>query len=162
MRDLPSERERATAGVLAPVALLGALVLVGGVWILRPGSGDAASSPRLEVERPPAASPQVVRERKIVFVRAGDDEIHILDGEDGTLIRALAAGEGGFLRGALRPLERERTRFDADPTAPYRLALEAGGRLTLRDPHSEFVLDIGAFGETSRAEFMTLLPPPDG
>jgi putative photosynthetic complex assembly protein len=148
------------------VALLLVVVLGGGVWLLRPGSGDAApgggTDAATESVGAEADGRQGTRSREIVFIRAEGDEIHILDGDDGTLIRALAAGEGGFLRGALRPLERERRRFDADPTAPYLLALEAGGRLTLTDPHSDFVLDVDAFGRSSRAEFMTLLPPPEG
>lgn len=127
-------------------------------------AADAPASPGVAVQASPAeagdAPPRIVREREVVFVHAGDDEIHILDGVDGTLIRALAPGEGGLLRGALRPLEHERRRFDADPTAPYRLVLEGGGRLVLVDPHTGFELDVAAFGSSSRAEFLTLLPPP--
>lgn len=148
-------------GALWPGLL--ALALIGSLAVAACSGGDGASSDadaaataQASAESGDETPPQIVRERSVVFVHADDDEIHILDGTDGTLIRALARGEGGFLRGALRPLERERRRFDADPTAPYRLVLEAGGRLVLVDPHSDLELDVDAFGRSSRAEFMTL------
>lgn len=156
-----SDGGRATAGAIAPVALLVAVVAIGAFWIAQPRNGDASTGVSADDDAPAQAQTQVVREREIVFVRADEGEVHVLDAGDGTLIRALAAGEGGFLRGALRPLEWERRRFDTDPTAPYRLVLEAGGRLTLSDPHSDLVLDIDAFGPSSRAEFMTLFPRPE-
>ena len=45
----------------------------------------------------------------------------------GDLLLALESGEGGFLRGVVRPLQRERMRFGVDQSLPYRLTAHANG-----------------------------------
>ena len=67
----------------------------------------------------------------------------------------------GFLRGALRPLDRERQRFDVPRDAPYILELRTDGALFLRDPPTGMDLALAAFGPTSRDHFLTLLDGRD-
>jgi putative photosynthetic complex assembly protein len=107
------------------------------------------------------ADVEPVVERMISFGvedRAGGGEIPILDGRTGEVLVVLPPGEGGFLRGAVRPLTRERTIRSADPSEPYRLTRWSDGRLTLMDPVSEIQMDLGAFGPDNAAAFAALLP----
>lgn len=103
---------------------------------------------------------EVVRAVSVVFRTDPDDRITILSDEGDRVLRVLAPGEGGFLRGALRPLVRERLRHGVDPSEPYDLSLHADGALILRDPPTGLHLDVAAFGPTSRAQFLTLLSLP--
>lgn len=136
---------RAGPGVRGVVAIALLAVAAGcGTAEADPGTGEAA----------------VIRSVSVVFRSDDDDLITVVAAETDEVLRVLAPGEGGFLRGALRPLIRERHRHGVDEGRPYDLALHADGSLILRDPPTGLELDIDAFGPTSRAEFLTLLPSP--
>ena len=93
----------------------------------------------------------------IRFEPVEDDGLLVWDYADGTVLRELAAGEGGFLRGVLRPLERERTRMGTATDLPYRLLRSRDGTLALLDPTTGVLVDLAAFGRTSLGAFSGLL-----
>ena len=93
----------------------------------------------------------------IRFEVVEDDGLLVWDYADGTVLRELAAGEGGFLRGVLRPLERERTRMGTATDLPYRLLRSRDGTLALLDPTTGVLVDLAAFGRTSLGAFSGLL-----
>lgn len=93
----------------------------------------------------------------IVFQPLEDGALRIVDGSTGRELRVLAAGEGGFMRGVLRPLERERMRLEADADAPYRVLRAGDGTLALVDPSTGVTVDLAAFGRTSAEAFAGLL-----
>jgi len=101
------------------------------------------------------------------FVEEEDTTLRVVaaDGE-GDVLRVLPPGEGGFMRGVMRPLRRERMRMEVPYGDPYRLARRADGSLTLSDPGANLVLELAAFGATSVAAFASLLDeygaPPSG
>lgn len=102
-------------------------------------------------------------------IRFDEDEggtIRVLSHPAGSVLRTLPPGEGGFMRGVLRPLRRERMRLEVSYDEPYRLTRWSDGRLTLSDPGVELVMEIAAFGATSVEAFATLLDEygsaPDG
>ncbi|TVR65671.1 MAG: phosphonoacetaldehyde hydrolase [Gemmatimonadales bacterium] len=102
-----------------------------------------------------------VAERLISFGAedlAGGGDVPVKDWETGEVLVVLEPGQGGFLRGAIRPLSRERRIRNADPAEPYRLTRWSDGRLTLHDPISDLRLDLAAYGSTNAASFATLLP----
>lgn len=98
-----------------------------------------------------------VRALDIRFEEDAESTIRVVDGASGAVLRTLPPGEGGFMRGVLRPLRRERMRLEVSYEEPYRLARWSDGRLTLSDPGADLVLDIAAFGATSVAAFAMLL-----
>lgn len=109
---------------------------------------------------PDPADRVVVAERMILFEQEGglEDRMLVRDAADGAVLSELAPGEGGFLRGAIRPLNRERMRVNEDPEAPYRLVQWADGSLALVDPLTDVVVDLYAFGHTNAGAFAALLP----
>jgi putative photosynthetic complex assembly protein len=135
-------------GVILPMVLSVGLILQAG-WGEPPGAVPGARNSR----------DGVVGERSIElrFVREGEDRIRLEEAGTGRELRTVTAGDGGLLWGILRPLERERARYGADPEAPYRLTQAEGGRLTLEDPESNLEVDLAAFGSTSEGLFRSLL-----
>jgi putative photosynthetic complex assembly protein len=100
-----------------------------------------------------------VAERSLIFEAGpGDGPVDLRDGVTGELIVRLAPGEGGFLRGVVRPLHRERTRAGADLEAPWVLTRWSDGGLTLSDPATGMLVDLFAFGQTNAEAFARLLP----
>ena len=142
--------------VLPPVALkamgfLLAVVLVLAVVARLTGIGSVTAAD--------LTTGDPVAERLIAF--QPEDEggvVRLTDGASGAILRELPPGEGGFLRGAVRPLNRERMRAGIAPEAPYRLTAWADGALTLTDPGTGVVVDLNAFGPTNAQAFAGLLP----
>jgi len=93
----------------------------------------------------------------ILFLRPPGDTLHVVAVATGDTLRTFAPMEGGFMRGALRPLDRERRRHDVALDAPYQVVRERSGRLTLRDEGSNVEIDVAAFGPTSYELFSSLL-----
>jgi len=97
----------------------------------------------------------------IVFDRLPGDTLHVVDATTGETLRSFGPMEGGFMRGALRPLDRERNRHGVALDAPYQVVRERSGRLTLRDEGSNVEIYVAAFGPTSYELFSSLLDGSD-
>jgi len=134
-------------GVALPLALFLGLILRPGLDTTPPGVAVAADAVRSTG----------AREIEIRFVRESDARIRIEDVRNGRTLRTATAADGGFLWGILRPLDRERTRFDAGLAEPYRVTRTRDGRLLLQDPSTDLEVDLAAFGPTSVALFDALL-----
>ncbi len=92
--------------------------------------------------------------------------LHFKDGTDGSVIAIDATtgqevlrdnAEGGFLRGALRVMSRERRMRGLGPDAPFELLGRADGRLTLLDTATNVRIEVESFGPTNAAAFARLL-----
>jgi putative photosynthetic complex assembly protein len=146
---IPTAAIKATGVLLVVVLVLAGLARYTGV-----GALDATSERTL------------VAERTLVFVTAGgmglgtDGPLDLVDGETGEPLLHLAAGEGGFVRGAVRPLARERQRAGIDMAEPWHLVLWSDGALTLGDERLDMTVDLHAFGPTNAGDFAALLPSP--
>lgn len=104
----------------------------------------------------PGAS--VVESRLLRFEQGSDGAITVIDGGTGQAIAATAPGAEGFLKGALRGLNRIRMVDDASAHgAPYRLELMANGQLMLTDTASGVSLDLNAYGRGNAAVFAEFL-----
>lgn len=105
--------------------------------------------------KPPAAPAHA--ERMLRFEDRPDGSIVVLD-ERGREVRRVRDNEGnGFIRGVLRGLFRARKLDGLAREAPFRLAREADGRLTLTDTLTSRRIDLQAFGATNSAAFDALL-----
>lgn len=94
---------------------------------------------------------------EVVFHETPEGTVEVRRGDGGEVLHRLPPGEGGFMRGVLRPLRRERMRAGVSDDTPYRLARWPDGRLTLSDPGAGLVLELAAYGESSVAAFAALL-----
>jgi putative photosynthetic complex assembly protein len=94
--------------------------------------------------------------RSLRFEDRADGSIAVIDARSGQEVQR-AQGEGGFLRGALRVMARERRMRELGPEAPFELVGRADGRLTLLDPSTGVRIDLESFGPTNAGAFVGLL-----
>jgi putative photosynthetic complex assembly protein len=94
--------------------------------------------------------------RALRFEDAHNGAIKIIDARSNQILQVYS-GEGGFLRGALRALARERRRIGLGPELPFELIARADGRLTLLDPATKERVDLEAFGPSNSSVFAALL-----
>ena len=116
----------------------------------------AAAAVRLsgvDVREPDAAAVEV---RELRFLDTPDGRVEVIDVRAGARI-AVFDGENGFLRSTLRGLARERKRAGFDDGPPFELIGRADGRLTLRDPTTNRIVDLESFGPTNAAVFARLM-----
>lgn len=106
---------------------------------------------------------EVVMDRMIVLEGEDTDgTIRVREAGSNRLLAELPDGEGGFIRGASRPLNRERMVAGVPIEAPYRLVRWSDGALTLDDPETGVRLDLFAFGPTNAGAFAALLTADPG
>jgi len=131
--------------------LIGILVLVGftiiAVMTGRFGDvGRVSMAPSTEVE-------QV----SLRFADRHDGAVEVYHAGTGKRVAVVEPGTGGFIRGVLRGLTRERKLSGDTSRAPFLLRRWADGRLTLEDPKTGRVIDLGAFGVTNAGAFAKLM-----
>ena len=137
--------------LLAAAVLIGATLL--GVATLRVSGVDVST-------RSQAA---VVAQRTLHFEDQPDGSVHVLEapaGQAKRLLQVVSAGEGGFLRGAMRALVRQRRAAGVGAEPAFVLTARADGRLTLADPATNERVDLESFGPTNAAVFARLLAAP--
>lgn len=100
-----------------------------------------------------------VASRSLRFEDLPDGGIKVSDARSGEEVQRVQ-GEGGFLRGALRVMSRERRMRQLGPEAPFELLGRADGRLTLLDPATGVRIDLESFGPTNAGAFVGLLGTP--
>jgi putative photosynthetic complex assembly protein len=95
--------------------------------------------------------------RDIVLLADKDGILNVSDAQSGALIASFPAGEGGFVRGSMQGLNRDRKLHSVSAETPYRLILWDNGRLTLSDTGSGLRVDLLAFGPTNAGAFAKFL-----
>lgn len=134
--------------LLAAAVLIAATVF--GVATLRLSGADVST-------RSQAA---VVAQRALHFEDQADGGVRVLEalpGQPARPLQVIDAGAGGFLRGALRALVRQRRAAGVGAEAPFVLTARADGRLTLVDPATSERVDLESFGPANAAVFAQLL-----
>jgi putative photosynthetic complex assembly protein len=120
------------------------------------------------VERPETA-PQhrveakvkVIVERQFLFADRADGALVVTDATNNTLAMILEPGSNsGFIRGTMRGLMRERMLHEVDRKGPVTVTQWADGALTLTDPSTGRIIELGSFGGTNRAAYAALLAKP--
>lgn len=97
------------------------------------------------------------QERLVRFEDAADGAVVIRDAQNNQLLARFPVAEGGFVRGSIRALARERRQEGQGREAPFRLAVWADGQLTLDDAATGRRIDLTAFGATNAGVFSRLL-----
>lgn len=103
----------------------------------------------------PDSEPVAMRELRFEDRPSGVVAVHAVP--DGQLLAEVASGEGGFLRGTLRALVRERRQHGVGDEVPFRLTQAADGTLSLADPATGRRIHLNAFGPTNAGVFASLI-----
>jgi putative photosynthetic complex assembly protein len=126
----------------------GAFLLVTLLWV---GATRMSGEPIRETLAAPAV------ERNLRFEDLSDGGVAVRDASDGRLVAELAPGSNHFLRALMRGLVRERVRQGQGDETPFQLTRRVDGQLTLIDPMTRRVVDLGAFGTSNATVFAAFL-----
>jgi putative photosynthetic complex assembly protein len=137
-----SDRRHILPLLAGSLAIIGTLVLVG------PGQNRAVL---MRADEVPLA------QRMLQFDDGPDGSVLILDAGSREVLARFPVAEGGFVRGTLRALARERRQGDQGREQPFRLAAWRDGQLTLDDVTTGRRVDLTAFGSTNSGTFARLL-----
>ena len=135
-------------------ALVGlSLVLTGAVSL---GILDREAVP--SVDRA-AAAVAPAKTRDLRFADGTDGSVRITDAATGELVQLVNQDtqSGGFIRGVLRGLARDRKMRGIGAQPPFRLTLWQDGSLSLTDTATGREVELGGFGADNRAVFVALL-----
>lgn len=99
----------------------------------------------------------VVISRALVFSDLPDGGVGVFDVSHQQRLASLPAGGGGFVRGAVRALARQRRLAHVGADVPFYLEKWSDGRLTLHDSSTSSHLELEAYGSTNLASFEKLL-----
>jgi putative photosynthetic complex assembly protein len=135
------------AGALVAASLIGTAA----VRLVKNAALDAPAA--TSTEAVPVAS------LDLRFADQADGSIRITRAPDGGLAGTVHPDEGGFIRGVMRGLARDRISRHIGEAPPFRLALSGDGQLTLFDTATGRLIDLESFGEGNRASFFELLRP---
>jgi putative photosynthetic complex assembly protein len=134
----------------------GVLKAIGVLLLLTVAAVAAVRLSGMQIRAPDAAATQT---RALRFEDRSDGSIAVIDATTRTQVTQIT-GEGGFIRGALRALARERKLRGLDGTQPFLLIGRADGRLTLEDPATGQRIDLESFGPQHAGSFARLLGTP--
>ncbi|MBK5951584.1 hypothetical protein CH339_08710 [Rhodobium orientis] len=100
---------------------------------------------------------QPVAIRDVVITRDAADSVTVTDAMSGDEIAVIGSGEGGFVRGALRGLDRMRLVAEVGKDQPYRIIKWENGWVSLSDTGTGQRLYLNAFGPDNAAAFEAFL-----
>lgn len=110
-------------------------------------------------------SPPAAETRQATAILSQD--LRFFDQPDGAVRVAVAGGEdriiptasGGFVRGILRSLVRERRAQGLGSEQAFRVTEWSDGAVTIQDLATGRTLNLNAFGPTNRHDFIALIAP---
>lgn len=94
---------------------------------------------------------------ELVFRTQPDGAVEVYDAGTDRLVDTVQPDDNGFIRGAMRALERQRLQQDARQYAPYKVTRWENGRLSLTDTATGAQIYLSAYGETNRKAFARLM-----
>lgn len=109
-----------------------------------------------------SAGVAAVEIRHLTFEDRADGAVVVKDADSAETL-AVLLGEndgGGFVRGVMRGMARERKMRGVGHEAPFELALWQNGSLSLLDPATGRSVELGSFGPDNRAAFTKFLKTP--
>jgi putative photosynthetic complex assembly protein len=114
------------------------------------------TAPEIRVEKQVA----VVAQRSFRFADRADGALLATDARTDQVALVLEPGSNsGFIRGVMRGLMRERQLHEVARDGAVTVTQWADGALTLEDPSTGRIIELGSFGGTNRAAFAQLLVP---
>ena len=95
--------------------------------------------------------------RDVVITRDAAGTVTVTDAMSGDRVAVIASGEGGFVSGALRGLDRMRLVAEVGKDQPYRIIKWENGWVSLSDTGTGQRLYLNAFGPDNAAAFEAFL-----
>jgi putative photosynthetic complex assembly protein len=144
--------------MVPPAALkaAGMLILFSLLLVIAVRAGLLApTTPASELRRAAAVAPTA--ERLLRFSDHPDGTVRVTEAANGDVVAVVGREGGGFIRGVLRGLARERRQHRIGAAPPFRLTLWADGALALTDTATGRVIELNGFGPDNRATFMRLM-----
>lgn len=120
------------------------------------GFAERSAVPAVERAESSIAAVEV---RQLTFRDQEDGSVWVGDADSGQEI-AILVGEadgGGFVRGVLRGLARDRRMRNVGIAPPFELTLWQNGALSLKDTATGRSVELGSFGPDNRAAFARFL-----
>lgn len=134
--------------LIAAITLIcGSLVVVGAQRI-----GLVGSPPAAEASQATATLSQDLR-----FFDQPDGAVRVV--VEGGADRVIPTASGGFVRGVLRSLVRERRARGIGSEQAFRVTEWSDGAVTIQDLATGRTLNLNAFGPTNRMDFVALISP---
>ena len=106
----------------------------------------------------PVTAPAATTAVELRFADASDGSIKVSDARSGAQVATVAPGTGGFVRGVMRGMARDRLARHIGEQPPFRLSRDGAGQLWLQDTATGRLIDLEAFGSGNRAAFAAFLP----
>lgn len=105
------------------------------------------------------ANVSAVAERSLRFIDQADGTVLVSDNDSGETVAVidLETQSGGFVRGVMRGMARERRMHSIGAEPPFALTLWEDGSLSLVDSATSRSIELGAFGPDNRAVFVDML-----
>ena len=113
---------------------------------------------RISAPIAPISAPAAVTVVELHFADAPDGSIKVSDAHSGAEVASVAPGTGGFVRGVMRGMARDRLARHIGEAPPFRLSRDGAGQLWLQDTATGRLIDLEAFGSGNRAAFAAFLP----
>ncbi len=138
--------------------LIGAVVLVGAsLFMVGAARLGLIETPASAVAAPTTASAVVSRDMRFHDRADGGIRVEVVGQAD----RAIEPETGGFLRGIMRSMVRERRARGLGSEAAFRVTEWSDGTVTVEDLATRHVLTLNAFGPTNRQAFIDLMRPAE-
>lgn len=132
-------------------ALIGAALLIGVSIALAAGARLTGIGQTQLMQSPPVAS------RSLHFKDRPDGAITVHEAGSGEEVARVEPETGGFIRGVMRGMARERKLRGVGAGPPFKLILTAENRFLLVDPATGREVHLEAFGPTNGRAFARLL-----
>jgi putative photosynthetic complex assembly protein len=111
-------------------------------------------APIAEVQPAPAFSAD------LRFSDQADGSIKVQNSRTNRVVAMIQPGVGGFVRGVMRGLARDRISRRIGEAPPFRLSQARNGHMSLEDTATGRVIDLESFGAGNRDSFVQLLHSP--
>ena len=104
-----------------------------------------------------------VAERSLRFTDQADGTVLVSDADNGATVAVIdmETQSGGFVRGVMRGMARERRMHSVGAEPPFALTLWEDGSLSLVDTATSRSIELGAFGPDNRTVFLEMLDQGD-
>lgn len=125
-----------------------ALVLGGVTTLVVAGVDPVAQAP---------ADREAVQRETVVLSTVKGGGLEVLDPATGTVRTTVAPGRDGFARTVLRGLDRVRMQHAVPADGPVEITVWANGTATLRDPSTQWSVELASFGEVNLAGIVRIM-----
>jgi putative photosynthetic complex assembly protein len=107
-----------------------------------------------------AAEPAPAASADLRFSDQTDGSIRVENSRTRHVVATIKPGVGGFVRGVMRGLARDRIARHIGEAPAFRLSQARNGQMSLEDTATGRVIDLESFGSSNRDAFVQLLNAP--